>query len=308
MGAGSLAPVTADPAVITPPGDWAHRMIAAQGARFHVACAGPDDGPLVLLLHDFGQFWWAWRAQVPALAAAGLRVAAMDLRGYGGSDKTRGRYDLPTLAGDAAGVIRGLGASDAVVVGHGLGGQIAWALPSLHPEVVRGIVPLAAPHPAGLWASLVRGRGGAALSFLSFAQTPWVPENRLIAGDLMERMLRDWSAPGWEPAGLATYRHAARIPFVAHSAFQQLRWLTRARLAGPGRALLRSLAGPVEVPTLVVHGRADRFMPSQATAHERERVTGPYKRLLLDDVGHFLPEEAPGQITGALLRWLERTG
>src|SRR5699024_3741276 len=61
MGAGTLSPVTVDPAVITPPGDWVHRMIAAQGARFHVACAGPDEGPLVLLLHDFGQFWWAWR-------------------------------------------------------------------------------------------------------------------------------------------------------------------------------------------------------------------------------------------------------
>lgn len=279
-------------------------MIAAQGARFHVACAGPDDGPLVLLLHDFGQFWWAWRAQIPLLAQAGYRVAAMDLRGYGASDKTRGRYDLPTLAGDAAGVIHGLGAARAVVVGHGFGGQIAWTLPQLYPEVTRAIAPMATPHPAGLWSSLLRGRGGAALNFFAFAQTPWLPENRLIAGDLMEHILTEWAAPGRPPEGLATYQHAARIPFVAHSAFQQIRWLTRARLAGPGRTFLRSLTAPIEVPTLLLHGRADRFIPSQATADDRRRVTAEYKRLLLDDAGHFLPEEAPAQVTGALLRWL----
>ncbi|MPV48957.1 alpha/beta fold hydrolase [Pseudactinotalea sp. HY160] len=279
-------------------------MVAANGSRFHVACAGPADGPLVLLLHGFGQFWWSWRAQIPRLARAGYRVAAMDLRGYGSSDKTRGRYDLPTLTADAAGVIRGLGAANAVVVGHGFGSQIAWSLPSLHPGVARAIVPMSYPHPASLWSALIRGRGGVALNFFSFAQTPWLPENRLIAGDLMEFILTEWSAPGWEPVGVATYQQAARIPFVAHSAFQQVRWLTRARLGGPGRAFLRSLAGPVGVPTLLLHGRADRFVPSQATANERERVGAGYKRLLIDDAGHFLPEEAADQVTGALLRWL----
>lgn len=282
-------------------------MIAAHGARFHVACAGPDDGPLVVLVHGFGQFWWAWRHVIPALAAAGYRVAAPDLRGYGATDKTRGRYDLPTLAGDVAGVIRGLGAGGATVIGHGIGGQIAWTLPALHPGLIRGIAPMATPHPRTAGTALLRGRGGAALNFLAYAQIPWVPENRLIAGNLMAWMLGEWSAPGWQPDGVATYEQAAQIPFTAHSAFQQLRWLSRVRLTSHGRTFLRSVAEPIQVPTMVVHGRADRLVPSQATLLARRRVQGDYQRLLIDDAGHFLPEEAPEQLTQGLLRWLPRT-
>ena len=89
-------------------GPWHHHFVAANGARFHVAVAGSTvgDPPLVILLHGFPQFWWAWRHQLVALAASGYRVAAMDLRGQGASDKPPIGYDVPTLARDVAGVIR----------------------------------------------------------------------------------------------------------------------------------------------------------------------------------------------------------
>jgi pimeloyl-ACP methyl ester carboxylesterase len=113
-------------------------MVAANGARFHVAVAG--DGPLVLLLHGFPTFWWTWRHQLPALAEAGYRVAAMDLRGFGASDKPPRGYDPRTMAEDASGVIRSLGDRDAVVVGQGLGGLVAWTLSVVHPRQVRRLV------------------------------------------------------------------------------------------------------------------------------------------------------------------------
>ena len=72
-------------------GPWTHRDVAANGARFHIAEMG--DGPLVLLLHGFPQFWWTWRHQLTALADAGFRAVAMDLRGVGGSDRTPRGYD-----------------------------------------------------------------------------------------------------------------------------------------------------------------------------------------------------------------------
>lgn len=109
-------------------GLWTHRDVAANGARFHVAETG--EGPLVLFLHGFPEFWWAWRHQLPAVASAGYRAAAMDLRGYGGSDKTPRGYDPTTLAGDVAGVIRTLGVRSAVLVGQGWGGYVGWAVAS----------------------------------------------------------------------------------------------------------------------------------------------------------------------------------
>ena len=126
-------------------GPWRHRLVAAHGARFHVAELGA--GPLVLLLHAFPQFWWAWRHQLVALADAGYRAVAMDLRGYGASDKPPRGYDTPTSAADVAALVRALGERDAVVVGHGISGRTAWALPSLHPDQVRGIVVAGAGHP-----------------------------------------------------------------------------------------------------------------------------------------------------------------
>ena len=92
------------------PGPWTHRDLSANGVRLHVAEAG--EGPLVLLLHGFPEFWWAWRAQLPALAAAGFRAVAPDLRGYGGSDKPPRGYDLPTAAADVAALVRALGEQD----------------------------------------------------------------------------------------------------------------------------------------------------------------------------------------------------
>lgn len=85
-------------------GPWTHRDVAANGARFHIAEMG--EGPLVLLLHGFPQFWWTWRHQLPALADAGFRAVAMDLRGVGGSDRTPRGYDPANLALDVTGVIR----------------------------------------------------------------------------------------------------------------------------------------------------------------------------------------------------------
>src|SRR5215831_2904044 len=75
-------------------GPWSHRTVTANGTRFHIAEAG--EGPLVLLLHGFPQFWWTWRAQLESLPAAGYRAVAADLRGYGGSDKPPRGYDLIT--------------------------------------------------------------------------------------------------------------------------------------------------------------------------------------------------------------------
>ncbi|MDQ2624503.1 MAG: alpha/beta hydrolase, partial [Actinomycetota bacterium] len=113
--------MTTDSSRVLVEGPWRHEFVPANGSRFHVAVAGPDDRetPLVVLLHGFPQCWWAWRHQIPALGAAGYRVAAMDLRGTGASDKPPLGYDAVTLARDVAGVIRSLGSQRAVVVGHG---------------------------------------------------------------------------------------------------------------------------------------------------------------------------------------------
>ena len=107
--------------------------------------------PLVILLHGFGSFWWSWRHQLRGLRNA--RVVAVDLRGYGGSDKPPRGYDGWTLAGDTAGLVRALGHPSATLVGHADGGLVCWATSVLHPRMVRAIAVISSPHPAALRSS-----------------------------------------------------------------------------------------------------------------------------------------------------------
>ncbi len=118
--------------VIQIAGPWTHRSVTANGSRFHVASMG--EGPLVLLLHGFPEFWWTWRRQLVTLSEAGDRAVAVDLRGYGGSDKPPRGYDQITAAADAAGLIRALGEANAIIVGHDWGGLTAWTLALVLPQ------------------------------------------------------------------------------------------------------------------------------------------------------------------------------
>src|ERR1700750_1620406 len=140
-------------AVVQSGGPWAHRSISANGTRFHAAESG--DGPLVLLLHGFPEFWWTWRRQLDSLSQAGFRAAAPALRGYGGSDKPPRGYDLITAASDAAGLVRALGEANAVVVGHDWGGLVAWTMAAYYPKVVRRLGVISMAHPLRMRSALV---------------------------------------------------------------------------------------------------------------------------------------------------------
>jgi epoxide hydrolase 4 len=130
------------------------------------------------MLHGFPEFWYSWRHQLPALAAAGYRAIAPDLRGYNESDKPPGvasyRSDKPV--GDVAGLIESLGAGPAVVVGHDWGGVVAWLLVMRRPDLVRGLVVLNAPHPATFLRELSHARQFLRSWYMFFFQLPWFPE------------------------------------------------------------------------------------------------------------------------------------
>lgn len=302
--------MAADPSVVTRRGPWEHRYIPANGARFHVTLAGPDDGHagLVVLLHDFPQFWWAWRHQLPVLAQAGHRVAAMDLRGFAGSDKPPMGHDLPTLAADVAGVVQSLGAEDAVIIGQGFGGLVAWSTAVLHPRETRGLVALAAPHPRAVLRvrNHLSARAGA---FIARIQLPYFPERALVRGDLVARVLRGAAAPGFEPAAevIDTYRSAMKLPSVAHCTLEHLRWLVRSTPRSSGRRYLARMIEPLTVPVMTLRGSQDRVLSAAAFATDGEHVRGRVHQEVIEDAGHFLTEEAPEAVTESLLGFLDGT-
>jgi pimeloyl-ACP methyl ester carboxylesterase len=291
-------------------GPWQHRFVSANGARFHVAEAG--EGPLVVLLHGFPQMWWCWRAQIPALAEAGYRVAAMDLRGYGASDKPPRGYDTLTLAADVASVIRSLGSDDAVVVGHDWGGWISWSMPTLEPAVTRAVAALSMAHPLTMKRAMRRSPHQARASrYIWGYQVPVVPERQLASGGpAVEVTLRKGSGtswPGHDDAArelVRVYTEAMQVPFVAHSAMEYYRWVVRSAVRSDGRAFAERVDRPVSVPVLHLQGRHDPAVLAQTVRASRERVEGPYRYEELEDAGHFLPEERADVVTATLLDWL----
>jgi pimeloyl-ACP methyl ester carboxylesterase len=310
-----VGPATA----IRPEGPWTHRDVAANGARFHIAEMG--EGPLVLLLHGFPQFWWAWRHQMYALAESGFRAVAMDLRGVGGSDRTPRGYDPANLALDVTGVIRSLGEPDAALVGHDLGGYLAWTAAVMRPKLLRRLAVVSMPHPRR-WRAAMLGdlRQTAAGSYIWGFQRPWVPERQLVADDgaLVGRLIRDWSGPrmteetpGRGPvggAGLTTverYQRAMCVPSTAHCSVEPYRWLVRSLARPDGIQFNRRMKRPVRVPTLHLHGSLDPVLRTRSSAGSGKYVEAPYRWRLFDGIGHWPHEEDPDAFSAELISWLK---
>jgi pimeloyl-ACP methyl ester carboxylesterase len=276
----------------------------------HVAELGT--GPLVLLLHGFPEFWWSWRHQLPALAATGRRAVAVDLRGYGDSDKPPRGYDLWTLSGDVAGLIRALGERQADLVGHDWGGILSWCTAALHPRVVRSVTVLATAHPRAMGQALRRDPAQRlAARYLASFQVPWLPERSLThdGAMLVEGILRTGAGPRWcassEFTGVARrYREAMLIPGAAHCALEYYRWVGRSQFRFDGRRLSRAVDRTVRVPVLQLHGAEDPYV-LERTARRSARWAGDgYRYEVLPGVGHFVQQEAPEHTTALLTEFL----
>ena len=135
-----------------------HRMIETNGVRLHVAEQG--EGPLVILCHGFPECWYSWRHQLPALAKAGFRAVAPDLRGYGQSDRPEEeeKYTILDDIGDVVGLVDALGAKQAVIAGHDIGAAIAWQTALLRPDIFRAVIALSPPFRSRGFGELGRRR------------------------------------------------------------------------------------------------------------------------------------------------------
>ncbi len=308
-----------DPSVVRIGGPWRHLDVHANGIRFHVVEAKPASAdqsthatarPLVILLHGFGSFWWSWRHQLKGLT--GARVVAVDLRGYGGSDKPPRGYDGWTLAGDTAGLIRALGHTSATLVGHADGGLVCWATSVLHPRLVRAIALVSSPHPAALRRSALtrRDQGRALLPSLLSYQVPIWPERTLTRhnADELEHLVRSRASGKWLASEdfsetISHMRRAIQIPSAAHSALEYQRWAVRSQLRGEGRRFMKSMNRQVAVPLLHLRGDADPYVLADPVS--RTQHYAPHGRYAsVAGAGHFSHEEAPEEVNDHLSRFL----
>jgi epoxide hydrolase 4 len=280
----------------------------ANGIGFHALADGPADGPLVLCLHGFPELGRSWRHQLPALASAGYRAVAPDLRGYGETE-LRGPFDLPTLVEDVAALVAVLGRERAVVMGHDWGGAVAWSVAARRPSVVERLVVLNCPPPQILARAIVRSPAQLRRSwYVLFFQLPWLPERRMAANaaEVVARALVGGShrREAWTREEVDAYRAAFARPGRAKAAIDWYRAGFR-RSVRPRRGRARAT---VAAPTLVLWGVEDRFLGRELVTLERLRDAFSEGNVpsvvLIEDAGHFVQNEAPERVNDELLRWL----
>jgi len=276
-----------------------HGFLDANGVRFHVAEQG--EGPLVVLLHGFPECWYSWRHQLPALADAGFRAVAPDLRGYNLTDKPRRGYDIATLVDDVVALVRALGDDRAHVVGHDWGGIVAWQTAWRRPDAVRSLAVLNAPHPSAFAERTRRDPAQMLKSgYMLFFQLPRVPEwllRRRGAGAVASALRRSAARRGvFTPADIEIYRAAFLRPGAARAAINYYRQALRQG----SRALPDS---PVRVPTLVLWGEQDPVLKRELNDGLGQWVTD-FTYRPVPDCGHWTQQERPDVVNSELIGWL----
>jgi pimeloyl-ACP methyl ester carboxylesterase len=260
--------------------------------KLHCEAAGPEDGPLVLLLHGFPECWVTWRHQLPALAAAGFRAVAPDLRGYGNSDKPRGvaAYRIEKLVDDVAGLIAAFGRTSAHVVGHDWGGHVGWHFAMWHPEKLGKLAVLNIPHPARLRRALWTARQLRKSWYFFYFQLPILPE--LSARRSLRKLFRYTPArrDAYDEATIDIIEKAMQEPTGPINYYRAVRYPSRRWEV-------------IEKPALVIWGERDRWLGSEM-AEPDARWVRQARVERIPEASHWVQADAPERVNELLLNFL----
>jgi pimeloyl-ACP methyl ester carboxylesterase len=282
-----------------------HHYVQLDEVRLHVVEAG--EGPLVVLLHGFPDFWYSWRFQIPVLVRQGFRVVAPDMRGYNLSDKPAGvrAYRVERLAADVAQLVERLGEPRAAVVGHDWGGMVAWWFAMRHPDRLSRLAVLDCPHPEHTLAMMRSRKQLEKSAYMLFFQLPWLPERQLArnGGEALRRLLRsDPEREGaFSEADIDRYVQALSGASL-HAALNYYRALLR-RSPFAQRRALRPIAAPVQV----IWGARDRHLGVEFSRPSSALVPDLHYELV-EDASHWVHVDRPASVNARLKEFLDPLG
>lgn len=295
------------PSVVELDGPFEHEFLHTRGIRLHAATAGNPDNPLVVLLHGSFGGWFDFRDVIAVLADAGFHVAALDMRGFGLSDKPplEPGQDIRAAVGDVSGAIRALGHDDAFLVGADTGGAVAWALATERPERVRGLVSVSAAHPADLRRAIAARPWdfGWVLLRATLCRLGWLRTPRLLMRESTYRREMDLDALGsfsedTREESLRLRIAASRIGNVRRG----ILWNHRLRTAV---VPLSWLDLTVAAPVLFIH--ADQLLWRPVARRAAKRCRGSFTATTIPGTKNLPFLENPRGFAQTLIQWMRST-
>ncbi len=280
-----------------------HQSIATNGIQLHAVTQG--EGPLMLMLHGFPEFWYSWRHQIPEFAKD-HKVVAIDLRGYNDSDKPEGlvAYRLSELIQDVRGVIQTLGYQRCILVGHDWGGAIAWTFADAYPAMVERLIVLNLPHPAKFAAGLRTPQQLFRSWYIFFFQLPLLPELALQAfgyqliASMFQELAIDKTA--FSSADLQAYQQAAAKPGALTAMINYY----RANILQP--ELFSRQWDVLQVPTLLIWAEDDVALGKELTDGTDAYVQDLTLRYI-PNCSHWVQQEKPQLVNQYMREFLQRS-
>ncbi|XP_052796397.1 epoxide hydrolase 4-like [Mya arenaria] len=277
-----------------------HDFVHLEDIRLHYVASGDEGKPLMLFLHGFPEFWYSWRFQIREFRKD-YRVVAVDMRGYGDSDKPKGKdnYTVQKLAGDIKQLIPALGYEKCFLVAHDWGGIVAWNFASNYPELVEKLVVCNCPHPA-IFAKYMRSNFAQFKKswYMMFFQIPVLPEFLLGMNDCssFEALLGKWM-PNNKPSSddIDAYKYT---------------FSPRESRTGPINYYRAALSNEVQykkkisAPTLVIWGDPDKALDTEMAELSGEYVKN-MKVKVIKNSSHFVITDRPKETNAAIRQFIE---
>lgn len=280
---------------------WKHEYILSNGLKLHYVTQG--EGPLMLMLHGFPEFWYSWRHQIPEFAKD-FKVVALDLRGYNDSDKPKNQsaYVMDEFVRDIEGVITGLGYEKCILIGHDWGGAIAWNFAYSYPYMVEQLIILNLPHPAKFSEGLRTPQQLLRSSYALFFQLPSLPEFLIQASDyqFIENTFRglaiDKSA--FTQEDIEAYKNAASKRGALTAMLNYYRNFSQQKI-------LNSTWSILEVPTLMIWAEKDTALGKEMT-YGTDAYVRDLQIKYIPNCSHWVQQEQPQLVNQYIREFLER--
>ncbi|MDJ0690858.1 MAG: alpha/beta hydrolase [Xenococcaceae cyanobacterium MO_188.B32] len=281
---------------------WQEDYIIANGINLHYVTQG--EGPLMLMLHGFPEFWYSWRHQIPEFARD-YKVVALDLRGYNESDKPKQpeAYRMEELLKDVEGVIRGLGYESCILVGHDWGGAIAWSFAYAYPDLVDRLIVMNLPHPAKFMEGLKTPQQLLKSWYIFLFQLPWLPELLLQWNDYqaIESVFAGTAIDktAFSPTDLEAYKDAAAKRGALTAMLNYYRNIFQSLLNDKPQEW-----SVLNIPTLMIWGEEDTALGKELT-YETEKLVNSLQIKYIPNCSHWVQQEQPQLVNQYMREFLQ---